>query len=84
MARSTRTKRSKHRGNAAGIGDAARGDHRHGDGVDDLRNQREGADLGGDIIGEEHAAVAAGLSALGDDRVAAVCFQPPSFIDGRG
>ena len=66
----------------APVGDAAGGDHRHGDGVDDLRHERERADLRLDAVGEEHAAVAAGLEALGDDRVAAALLEPDRLVDG--
>ena len=52
------------------------------DGVDDLRHQRERADLRLDAVVEEHAAVAAGLGALGDDRVAAVPVEPDRLVDG--
>ena len=57
----------------------------HLDRIDDLRNQREGADLGGDIVGEEHAAVAARLIALRDHGVDAVLLQPDRLGgDGGG
>ena len=54
---------------AAGVADAAGRDHRHPDRLGHLRQQGEGARLGGQVVGEEHSAVAAGFGALGDDRI---------------
>jgi hypothetical protein len=56
----------------ARVRDGAGGDHRHLHRVHHLRHQRKGADLRRQIVGQEHAAMAAGLVALGDDDVAAV------------
>ena len=69
---------------AARVGDGAGGDDRHLHGIDDLRHQRESAGLRGDVVGQEHAAMAAGLVALRDDRVDAALFEPARFGDGRG
>jgi hypothetical protein len=55
---------------------------RHGG--DDLRQQREGADLARRLVVEEHAAVPAGLEALRDDRVDAARGQPARLVDGGG
>ncbi len=66
---------------ALGIGDAAGGDHRYVQRGDQLRQQGEGAELGGQVLAEEDAAVAAGLQALGDHQVDAVLLQPEAFGD---
>ena len=71
-------------GDAARVADAAGGDHRHPHRVDDLRDQREGADLRRDVVGQEHAAMPAGLGALRDDRVGAVRFEPARLRHRRG
>ena len=39
------------------------------DRIDHLRHQREGAGLGGEIVGQEHAAMTAGFAALRDDGI---------------
>ena len=51
--------------------------------LDDLLHQREGADLRGDIGLEEHAAMAAGLGALRDDRIDAALGEPQRFAARR-
>ena len=71
-------------GDTAGIGNAAGGDHRNLHRVGDLRHEREGADLRGDIGLEEHAAMASGFGALGDDCVDAALGEPDRFLDARG
>ncbi len=71
-------------GDAAAVGDAAGGDHRHGDGVGDLRDQRERADAGVVGLDGEGAAVAAGLPALGDDRVDAGLVERAGLGDRGG
>ena len=71
-------------GDTAGIGNAAGGNHRDLHGVGDLRNEREGAHLRGDIGLEEHAAMTAGFGALGDDGVDAALGEPDCFLDARG
>ena len=53
------------------------------DRVDDLRQEREQADRFGRVGAEEAAGVAAGLEALGDDRVDAALLEPARFLDGR-
>ena len=74
----------KRRRDAAPVGDAAGRDHRHLHRIDHLRHQRKRAGLLGDIVGQEHAAMAAGLRALRDDDVGAVLLQPDRFLhDGR-
>ena len=70
-------------GDAATIGDAAGGDHRHRDGVDHTRHQRHGPGLGGHVGGEEHPAMPAGLGSLGDDDIASVALEPDRFGHGR-
>ena len=42
-----------------------------------------GADLRGQVVGQEHAAVTARLEALRDDRVDAVRFEPARLVDRR-
>ena len=64
------------------VRDAAGGDHRERDRLHDLRDQRERSDLGAQVVRQEHAAVPAGLEPLGDDRIDAVRFEPPRFVDG--
>ena len=49
------------RGDALGISNAARRDHRLVDRPDDLAHQRQRADLCGEVVAEEHAAMTAGL-----------------------
>ena len=71
-------------GDPARVSDAAGGDHRHADSVDDLRHQRHQADLAIEVVAEKHAAVAAGFNAHGDDRVAAMLLQPNRLFDGCG
>ncbi len=68
----------------ARIRDAARGDHGHLHSGDDLRHERERADLRRQVLAEEHAAVAARFDALRDDRRDAVGLEPPRFVDCRG
>ena len=61
----------------------AGGDHRHRHRIDDLRHQREGARLRGDVVAEKDAAMAARLIALRDDRIDAALLQPARFGDCR-
>jgi hypothetical protein len=61
-------------------GDTAGRDDRHPHRIDHLRHQRKRAGLLGDIVGQEHAAVAARLRALRDDDVGAVLLQPDRFL----
>ena len=68
----------------APVADAAGGDHRHLHRLDDLLNQREGADLRGDIGLEEHAAMAAGLRPLRDDCIDAALGEPQGLAQRRG
>ncbi|MNE34255.1 hypothetical protein D3C80_1279700 [compost metagenome] len=70
--------------NAAMVADAASGNHRNLHCIDDLRHQRQGADLGIEVATEEHPAVPAGFIAHGNDRVAAVLLQPDRLVDGGG
>ena len=56
-------------GDAAPVGDAARGDHRHADSRNHLWHQRHGAHHGAGQIGAEPGPVATRLSALRDHRV---------------
>ena len=74
------------RRDAAPVGDGAGGDHWHAHRVHHLRQQGIQARLGMDVIGQEHAAMAAGLGSLGDDGVHAARVQPARFRDrgGRG
>ncbi len=65
---------------AARIGDAAGGDDRDLHCIDDLRQQGEETGLVREVIGEEDAAMAAGLVALRDDRVGAVILEPAGLI----
>ena len=64
------------RHDATRVGNAASSDDRYLHRIDDLRHERHRADLGCDIVGQEHAAVAACLVALRDDGVAAFGLQP--------
>ena len=59
-------------------------DHRNRDRIDDLRDQRAGADLQAEIVAQEHSAMTARLEALGDDRIATACRDLPRFRNGRG
>jgi hypothetical protein len=59
---------------ATRIGDAAGGDDRHLDCVDDLRDQAK-VPAGGDVVGQEHAAMVP-ASCLRDDGIAAALGQP--------
>ena len=70
------------RRHAAGVGDAARGDHGHSYRRDDLRNQSERAELSRQVRGQEVAAVASGLEALGDDGVDAARLEPTGLVHG--
>lgn len=70
------------RRNATGVCDTACGNDGNRHGVDHLRDEREGAGLRGNVIGEEHAAVATRLAALRDDRVAATFGEPLGFARG--
>ena len=67
-----RSAKGEGRGDAAAVGDASGGDDRQRHGIDDLRHQRERPDLRCDIGFEEHAAMATGLGALGNDDVDAM------------
>ncbi len=62
------------RRHAAAIGYAAGGNHRNGDGVDNLRQQGEQSRLRGDVPGQEHAAMATGLRTLANDCVNTLFF----------
>ena len=66
----------------ARVADGAGRDHRHLHRIDHLRHQREGADLRRQIVGQEHAAMAARLAALRDDRIDAALLQPARLVDG--
>lgn len=79
-----RSAEGKGRNDAACIGDSARSNHRHADRVDDLWQQRHQADLAIEVIAEKQATVPTRFDAHGDDRVAAVLFQPHGFLDGGG
>ena len=72
------------RHDAAPVADAAGGDHRHLHRIDDLRHQRHRAGLPRDVVVQEHAAMAAGLVALGDHDVAAVPLQPARLLRRGG
>ena len=63
----------------APVGDAAGCDDRHLHRIDHLWHQRKGTGLLGDIVGQEHAAMAASLRALRDDDVGTVLLQPDRF-----
>jgi hypothetical protein len=69
---------------AASVGDAAGGDHWYLDGVDHLRDERHGADLPVGVPGKKDAAMAAGLEALGYDRVTAMFLQPDCLAHRGG
>jgi len=72
-------------GDAARIGDAAGGDDRDGDSVDDLRDKGDEAD--GAVLGlfeVESAAMTASFCALRDDGVRACGFGGAGFVDGGG
>lgn len=63
------------------VGNPSGRDHRHVDGVGDLRNESEGADLGGHVAPQEIAAVATRLKPHGDDRIDAVLGKPAGLLD---
>ena len=69
---------------AAVVSNATGGNHRHADRIGHLWHQGEGADLAGDIVAEEHAAMAARFIAHGNDRITAVVLQPHGFLYGGG
>ena len=74
----------KRRRDAAPVRDAAGGDNGDLRRVDHLRHQCERPRLLGNIVGQEHAAMAAGLGALGDDGIDAVILEPDRLLhDGR-
>ena len=56
---------------------------RHRDRIDDLRHQRHRADLGADVVAQEHGAVSARFRTLGDDHVASVVLEPARLTDRR-
>jgi hypothetical protein len=66
----------KRRRNPARVAQATGRDHRHLHRIDDLRHQRERADLRGDILGEKHAAMPARLRALRDHGINAARLEP--------
>ena len=68
---------------APAVGDAARGDDRKPNRVDDLRQKREQARLGGDVFAQEHAAMTAGFRPLRDHRVDAALLEPARLGDRR-
>jgi hypothetical protein len=72
------------RGDAARVADPAGRDHRHLHGIDHLRHQREGPDLCGQIVGQKHGSVAAGLIALRDHGIDALRFEPSRFVRSGG
>ena len=61
------------------VGDAAGGNHRDVDGIDDLRDERHRADHPGLGLPGKGSAMPAGLDALGDDGVDALPDQDPGF-----
>src|SRR5439155_22363410 len=63
--------------------DAARGYDRHLDRIHDLRNEREGAGLGADIVAQENAPMAASLVTLRDDGIDAPRLEPARFGGSR-
>src|SRR5215472_2432371 len=69
------------------VSDPARGDNRHADGIDDLWHQRQRARLRRSLLlqvcCEEHAAVAAGFAALGNNDIGATRLQPTRLGDCR-
>jgi hypothetical protein len=62
---------------------AARGDYRSLDHPDNLLNQRECSNLRAQIVGQEHAAMAASLISLRDDRIDAVGLEKSRFVERR-
>ena len=70
-------------GNPAPIDNPAGGDHRHRDGVDDLRQECEQAHRLRRIPTEEAAGVSARFEALRDDRIGLAVLQPKRFLDAR-
>jgi hypothetical protein len=57
---------------------------RQAHGVAHLRQQRNQTRLSVDVVGQEHAAMPAGLAALGNDCVGAILFEPARLGDGGG
>ena len=72
---------NQRRGNPAPVGNPAGGDHRHRDGVDDLRQKCEQADRFSRIATEETAGVPARFEALRDDPIDLAVLQPERFLD---
>ena len=66
------------------VGYAAGGDHRDLHRLDDLRQQGKGADLGAQILREEHAAMAPRFQTLGDDGIDATLLKPERLFNGGG
>src|SRR5271168_2413464 len=73
----------KRGGNSAPIGDPASGYDRHADGIDDLRNERQGAGLRGHrpvaVGSEEGPPMPACFISLRNDGIDATSFQPERF-----
>src|SRR5262249_59495595 len=73
------------RRDAPPIADTARRNDRHLYAVNNLRNQRKRPHLRGDVVGQKHSAMAAGLKSLGDHGVDAMLFEPDRLgAAGRG
>ena len=49
-------------------------------GIDNLRHQRKGARLGGNIIRQKHTAMTTRLASLSNDCVATTVFEPACFV----
>ena len=70
-------------GHAPSVGDPASRDDWNAHRVDDLRQQRDQARLVGDVLAQEHAAMAASLRPLRDHGVDAARFKPARLGDCR-
>ena len=76
-----RTKRQGGR-DAVRVRDAAGGDDRRLHGFHDLWHEGERANLGVQILRQEHAPMAARLEPLRDDRIDPVRFEPACLVNG--
>jgi len=52
--------------------------------LDNIWHQCKRADLGGEIIRQEHTAMSTRFEALRDDGIDCVCFKPDCFFNGGG
>ena len=72
------------RRDSASIADPAGRHHRQPHGVAHLRQECDQSRLRIDVVGEEHAAMAARFAPLSDDAVGSIVFEPARLGDSRG